>query len=164
MRRFTAFCAAAVCAALLLALTACSKPLMTAEELSRFAALESSGGIGLPSGTPMTRTYVSGSFTATLRGFLPDYAESDDNRALAVVQEFQSDVFLIRVRGLDTSGLKVGEAYVFTVAPTELDAPMPSVERAGMSIAYYLEITGVRPANDDELGLASLQLTVAPAV
>ena len=105
------------------------------------------------------KTKVSGSFTVTVREVLPDYVLDDFTPNMAVVTEFQSSPFMMYVGEEIGRRLEAGTTYVFTIESTTLNFSMDTLEQMGMcSIVWFLDIVDVRPANEDECGLESLQI------
>ena len=111
-----------------------------------------------------TKTTISGSFTVCVRDVIPDYCMDDVTKNVAVVTEFQSEPFTLFVGEEIANQLEIGQNYVFTINPIEVDEAKEDV--AGMSLASLVwelpefEITEFRLANEDELGLESLALTI----
>ena len=110
------------------------------------------------------KTTVSGSFTVGVREVIPDYCSDNVTPTVAVVTEFQSYPFTIFVGEEIGSQLEAGEVYVFTIKPIVVDYTKESLEKMQLSsLAWELpgfEITDFRLANEEELGLGSLQLTI----
>ena len=111
-----------------------------------------------------TKTTISGSFTVCVRDVIPDYCMDDVTKNVAVVTEFQSNPFTLFVGEEIANQLEIGKNYVFTINPIEVDKAKENLE--GMSLASLVweltefEITEFRLANEDELGLESLTLTI----
>lgn len=110
------------------------------------------------------KTTVSGSFTVSVRDVIPDYCFDDVTPSVAVVTEFQSYPFTIFVGEEIGSQLEVGEAYVFTIKPMVVDYSKDYLNSLSLSSLVWelpdFEITDFRLANEDELGLESLCLTI----
>ena len=110
------------------------------------------------------KTTVSGSFTVTVRNVIPDYCMDDSTPNVAVVTEFQSYPFTLFVGEEIGKELVVGETYVFTINPIVVDDTKESLESMSLSSLVWelpgFEITDFRVANDNELGLESLRLTI----
>lgn len=110
------------------------------------------------------KTTVSGSFTVGVRDVIPDYSSDNLTPNVAVVTEFQSYPFTIFVGEEIGSQLEAGEVYVFTIKPIVVDYPKEYL--AGMNLSSLVwelpdfEITDFRLANENELGLESLCLTI----
>ena len=109
-------------------------------------------------------TTVSGSFTVSVRDIIPDYCVDDVTPNVAVVTEFQSYPFTIFVGEEIGSQLAVGEVYVFTIKPMTVKYSKDYLESMSLSSLVWelpeFEITDFRLANEDELGLESLSLTI----
>lgn len=110
------------------------------------------------------KTTVSGSFTVGVRDVIPDYCLDDVTPSVAVVTEFQSYPFTIFVGEEIGSQLEVGEVYVFTIKPMVVDYSKDYLESLNLSSLVWelpdFEITDFRLADEDELGLESLCLTI----
>lgn len=112
----------------------------------------------------VTKTTISGSFTVCVRDVIPDYCMDNVTKNVAVVTEFQSNPFTVFVGEEIANQLEIGQNYVFTINPIEVDEAKEDIE--GMSLASLVwelpefEITEFRLANEDELGLESLTLTI----
>lgn len=114
--------------------------------------------------TPAARTTVSGSFTVNVRDVIPDYCFDDTTPNVAVVTEFQSYPFTIFVGEEIGKQLEVGKNYVFTIKPIIVDETKEYLKGMYLSSLVWelpeFEITEFRLANEDELGLDSLRLTI----
>lgn len=110
------------------------------------------------------KTTVSGSFTVGVRDVIPDYCFDDRTPNVAVVTEFQSYPFTIFVGEEIGSQLEVGETYVFTIKPIVVEYSKEYLEKMSLSSLVWelpdFEIVDFRLANEDELGLESLCLTM----
>jgi len=107
---------------------------------------------------------ISGSFTASVFGVIPEHP-NDTIPTVAVVSEFQRYPFTVYVgeeiaRQLESAD----EPHVFTIAPVTVDCPKEDVEAMELSSLVWefreIRVTEVRLAREDELGLASLHLTI----
>ena len=105
---------------------------------------------------------LSGTFTATVRGLIPDYVTDDTTPAMAVVTLFQCPPFLIYT-GEFTEQLEAGETYVFEIRPEELEitaeeyeinAPDPEL----VFPKYNLRLAGFRESTESDWGLDSVHL------
>lgn len=113
-------------------------------------------------------TTISGSFTATFRDMIPDYCLDDVTPCVAVVSDFQSypyTVFVGEELGIELDAqLQPGEVYVFSIEPVTVNYSKEELERLYTSSLVWeipgLKITDVRPAEEGELGLNSLYLTI----
>ena len=107
---------------------------------------------------------VSGAFTVGVRDVIPDYCFDDVTPNIAVVTEFQSYPFTIFVGEEIGRQLKVGEVYVFTIEPIVVESSKEYLEKLNLSSLVWelpdFEITDFRLANENELGLESLRLTI----
>ena len=110
------------------------------------------------------KTTVCGSFTVGVRDVIPDYCSDNVTPNVAVVTEFQSYPFTIFVGEEIGSQLEAGEIYVFTIKPIVVDYPKEYLEGMKLSSLVWelpdFEITDFRLANENELGLESLCLTI----
>ena len=110
------------------------------------------------------KTKVSGSFTVGVRSVIPDYCFDDVTPNVAVVTEFQSYPFTLYVGEEIASQLEVGEIYVFTIKPIEVEYSKEYLTSMDLSSLVWelpgFEITDFRLANDNELGMESLCLTI----
>lgn len=110
------------------------------------------------------QSIVSGSFTVGVRDVIPDYCLDDFTPNVAVVTEFQSYPFTVYVGEEIGRQLEIGQVYVFTIEPIVVDFPKEYLEKLELSSLVWdlpgFKITDFRLANDDELGLASLRLTI----
>ena len=119
-----------------------------------------------PQPAPAESCTISGSFTATVRDVIPDYCLDDTTPLVAVVTEFQSQPFTVYVG--EELGKKLleeqnGQPLVFTVTPLTVDRSREEVQKlstASLLREFNLQITDCRPAEDGELGLESLHLTI----
>ena len=104
-----------------------------------------------PQPAPAESCTIGGSFTATVRDVIP---------------EFQSQPFTVYVG--EELGKKLleeqnGQPLVFTVTPLTVDRSREEVQKlstASLLREFNLQITDCRPAEDGELGLESLHLTI----
>lgn len=107
---------------------------------------------------------VSGSFTVSVQDVIPDKSLNDTTPSVAVVAEFQSYPFTIFVGEEIGRQLKAGEVYVFTIEPVTVEYSKEYLESLSLSSLVWelngLKITDFRLATEDELGLASLCLTI----
>ena len=110
------------------------------------------------------KTTVSGSFTVCVRDVIPDYCMDDVTKNVAVVTEFQSNPFTVYVGEEIANQLEIGQNYVFTINPIEVDEAKEDLEEMSLSSLVWelpeFEITDFRLANENELGLESLTLTI----
>ena len=110
------------------------------------------------------KTTVSGSFTVCVRDVIPDYCMDDVTKNVAVVTEFQSNPFTVFVGEEIANQLEIGQNYVFTINPIEVDEAKEDLEEMSLaSLVWELpefEVTEIRLANEDEIGLESLTLTI----
>lgn len=119
-----------------------------------------------PQPAPAESCTIGGSFTATVRDVIPDYCLDDTTPLVAVVTEFQSQPFTVYVG--EELGKKLleeqnGQPLVFTVTPLTVDRSREEVQKlstASLLREFNLQITDCRPAEDGELGLESLHLTI----
>lgn len=106
---------------------------------------------------------ISGSFTAQVRGVIPDYVV-DEKPRIAIVTEFQGFPFLLHVGPEIGKQLVEGEIYVFTIEPVSVDFSKEDLKGASLfMLAKELPgfvITDFRLANEDEIGLDSLYPTI----
>lgn len=110
---------------------------------------------------------VSGSFTATLRDVIPDYCLDDVTPCVALVSDFQSypyTVFVGEELGAELDKQPQPEVYVFSIDPVTVNCSKEELDSLYTSSLVWeipgLRITDVRPAEENELGLNSLQLTI----
>lgn len=111
---------------------------------------------------------ISGSFTATFRDMIPDYCLDDVTPCVAVLSDFQSypyTVFVGEELGVKLDKeLEPGEVYVFSIEPITVNYSKEELEGLYTSSLAWetpdFRITDVRPAEENELGLSSLQLTI----
>ena len=110
------------------------------------------------------QSIVSGSFTVGVRDMIPDYCLDDFTPNVAVVTEFQSYPFTLYVGEEIGRQLEIGQVYVFTIEPIVVDFPKEYLEKLELSSLVWdlpgFKIIDFRLANDDELGLESLHLTI----
>ena len=97
-----------------------------------------------PQPAPAESCTISGSFTATVRDVIPDYCLDDTTPLVAVVTEFQSRPFTVYV------GEELGKKLL----------EVQKLSTASLLREFNLQITDCRPAEDGELGLESLHLTI----
>jgi hypothetical protein len=111
-----------------------------------------------------TKTTVSGSFTVGVRDVIPDYCFDDVTANVAVVTEFQSYPFTMYVGEEIGKQLEIGQVYVFTIEPIEVEFSKEYLEKMELSSLVWdlpgFEIKEFRLANENELGLNSLRLTI----
>lgn len=150
-----------------LALTACGVPQSDYDALreERDALADQLARLQSGDTAPETvRTAVGGTFSATVRGLMPDYCLDDTTPRVAVVTIFQSPPFTLPVGELAPE-LTVGETYVFTiespgeveVTPARYQAGPPPVEE---SVAcYHMRATSARLAGEGERGMVPDTLT-----
>ena len=115
---------------------------------------------GKESATPLQKyARFSGAFTASVGKLTPDYYAMPGNTC-AVVHFFQDGPFLLRFDEDVTGKLEEDKAYVFEFSTFETlipqDAQYPDIK----DYASLINVTGYRPAKDDEMGLASKLPTV----
>ena len=107
---------------------------------------------------------ISGSFTVTVRNILPDYLLDDSTPSVAVVTPYQSNLFALDVSYEIASQLEVGKTYVFTVKPVFADYSVDMLHGLGTAALFALipalEVDNFRLADENEIGLYSLQLTI----
>lgn len=111
---------------------------------------------------------ISGSFTATFRDMIPDYCLDDVTPCVAVLSDFQSypyTVFVGEALGVKLDKeLEPGEVYVFSIEPITVNYSKEELEGLYTSSLAWetpgFRITDVRPAEENELGLSSLYLTI----
>ncbi|MBQ5675909.1 MAG: hypothetical protein IIV45_12700 [Lachnospiraceae bacterium] len=110
------------------------------------------------------KTTVSGSFTVCVRDVIPDYCMDDVTKNVAVVTEFQSNPFTVYVGEEIANQLEMGQNYVYTINPIKVDEAKEDLEEMSLSSLVWelpeFEITDFRLANENELGLESLTLTI----
>lgn len=110
------------------------------------------------------KTTVSGSFTVSVRDVIPDYCMDNITPNVAVVTEFQGYPFTIFVGEEIGKQLEIGKIYVFTIRPVVIDYTKEYLQEMNLSSLVWelpeFEITDFRLANEDELGLDSLQLKI----
>ncbi len=112
---------------------------------------------------------LSGGFTATVRGFMPDYVYSDDNSNIVILTLFQDTPFLISKYNFAdvnlSEELEIGETYYFQFEDSYLSgitlsevsdnsymSPTEAIENYGVTIE------GFRAPTEDEQGLNSVQI------
>ena len=109
-------------------------------------------------------TTVSGSFNVCVRDIIPDNCFDDVTPNVAVVTEFQSYPFTVFVGEEIGSQLEIGKVYVFTIKPIVVGYTKEHLEGMKLSSLVWelpgFEITDFRLANEDEIGLDSLCLTI----
>lgn len=107
---------------------------------------------------------ISGGFTATVREVLPDYCLDNVTPSVAVVTEFQSGPFIISLGEELASELVIGENYVFEIEPKEVQVATGTESNSNNTVVllnqYNLRVVSYRVAEEDELGLESLTLSV----
>lgn len=107
---------------------------------------------------------VSGSFTVSVRSVIPDYCYDDKTPTVAVVTEFQSYPFTMYVGEEIAEQLEPDNTYVFTIKPMVVDYSKEYLEQLNLSSFVWefpdFEITDFRLANEEELGMSSLSLTI----
>lgn len=110
------------------------------------------------------KTTISGSFTVCVRDIIPDYCMDGVTSTVAVVTEFQSYPFTVFVGEEIGSQLEVDKIYVFSIDPIVVDYPKEYLQQLNLSSIVWefsdFEITDFRLANEDELGMESLTLTI----
>lgn len=111
----------------------------------------------------INKTIISGEFTVCVRDVIPDYCLDDVTPCVALVTEFQSYPFTIYVGEEIGSQLEIGNQYVFSIEPVEVNYSVEELEKRNLSSLVWeideFKITGFRLAKEEELGLGSLQLT-----
>lgn len=111
----------------------------------------------------VNRTIISGEFTVGVRDVIPDYCFDNVTPCVAIATQFQSYPFTIFVGEEIGAQLEKGKQYVFSVEPVEVSYSVDELERMCLSSLVWeisgLKISGFRLAEEDELGLGSLQLT-----
>lgn len=107
---------------------------------------------------------VSGSFTVCVRDVIPDYCFDYTTPNVAVVTEFQNYPFTIFVGEEIGRQLKNGEVYVFTIEPVVVEYSKEYLKSLYLSSLVWelpgLKIVDFRLADEDEIGLDSLRLTI----
>ena len=109
---------------------------------------------------------ISGSFTVTVHEVIPDYGVDSDIPGVAVVTEFQSHPFTIRVGeeiGRKLIDEQADNVFVFTIEPIEVDCSKEDVQKMELSSIVWefpVKIKDYRVAEENELGLESLHLTI----
>lgn len=105
---------------------------------------------------------ISGSFTVSVHDVLP---WDSFTPSVAVVSEFQSYPFTVFVG--DEIGKELADrqddVFVFTIEPIEVNRSKEDVQNMRLSSIVWefrIKITDCRPAEENELGLASLCLTI----
>lgn len=110
------------------------------------------------------KSKISGSFSVNVLNVILDYSFDATTPNIALVSEFQSYPFTMFVGEEIAEQLKVGEVYVFTIKPIEVNETKEYLESLCLSSLvwelYDFEITDVRLANENEIGLESLRLTI----
>ncbi len=106
---------------------------------------------------------LTGSFTAQVRGVIPDYV-MDEKPRIAIVTEFHGFPFLIHVGTEIGSQLVEGEIYVFTFEPMPVNYSKEDLDSVSLKAmnekSRGFVITDFRLANEDEIGLSSLRPTI----
>lgn len=113
--------------------------------------------------TELITVKISGGFTATVRGLIPDYVLDGWTPREAIVTEFMSDPYTLYVGDL-AQQLEIEETYVFEIEPEIVQVSESELKRINIcdpkTVIYFrLTISNVRIAGDDEIGLASKSLT-----
>ena len=109
---------------------------------------------------------ISGSFTVSVREVIPDYCLDDSTPNVAVVTEFQSYPFTLFVGeevGRELFNKQSSGPYVFTIEPIKVNRSKDEVKNMNLSSIVWefpIKITKCRLAEENELGLESLQLTI----
>lgn len=110
------------------------------------------------------RATISGSFTATVRAITPNYVLDDTTPSTAVVTCYQQTPFTVSLGEALASQVQVGETYVFEIESKRVNLmndPTDTAQTISPEKAiplYNLQISTVRPAKEDELGLNSSEL------
>ena len=111
----------------------------------------------------VSRTIISGEFTVGVRDVIPDYCLDNVTPCVALVTEFQSYPFTIYVGEEIGAQLENETQYVFSIDPIEVNYSVEELQKMNLSSLVWeisgLKITGCRLAEEDELGLDSLQLS-----
>ncbi len=111
-----------------------------------------------------SQSTISGSFTVGVRDVIPDYCYDNTTPTVAVVTEFQSYPFTIFVGEEIGKQLEPGNVYVFTIKPMVVNYPKEYLKQLDLSSIVWefsdFEIIDFRLANEDELGMGSLTLTI----
>ena len=109
---------------------------------------------------------VSGSFTVTVRGVIPDYVVDDEPR-IAIVTEYLDYPFLLTVGDEIGRQLVEGEAYVFTMEPMEVELVRRNSEKKRVDVTpreldelVGIKVVDFRLATEGEMGVASLHPTI----
>jgi len=115
-----------------------------------------------PEKTDTVRVKLSGTFTATVRAMIPDYATDDTTPLMAAVTLFQSTPFMI-VTDNFTEQLEAGETYVFEIKEQVVDIPLSEYERGYpdpevVFPKYNLRLSGFRESVESDWGLDSVHL------
>lgn len=104
--------------------------------------------------------HIGGTFTAMVRGKIPDYVTSSETPSVAVVTLFQSTPFLLFFDNPDEAmeQLEAGEYYVFEISGKQVEMSRAEYEEepgfADRMIARYgLTISDFRIAGEDEIGI-----------
>ena len=118
-----------------------------------------------PSQVPVrTTAKISGEFTATVRSLHPDYILDAVTPSLSAVTPYQSNLFMLNVGQEIAAHLEIGQTYVFTVNTVFSDYSKDMLQSLSTAALFELipdlQVTGFRPAEDGETGLASLKLTI----
>lgn len=113
---------------------------------------------------PKEQAMLTGSFTAQVRGVLPDYVIYEEEPNMAIVTAFEEFPFIIYVGTERASQMVVGETYVFTFEPTPVDFTQEELETMSLQYVYQktggLVITDYRIANLNEKWTGSLRPTI----
>lgn len=103
---------------------------------------------------------ISGTFTAMVRGMIPDYVISSDTPSVAIVTLFQDTPFLLFFNdpAKAAAELEVGTYYVFQISEKQVEMTRAEYEEeAGfadeMIARYGLTISDFRMAGEDEIGI-----------
>ncbi len=110
------------------------------------------------------KTTISGSFTVCVRDVIPDYVFDNTTPSVAIVTQFQSPPFTLRVGADIGSKLEKGKQYVFTIEPFTVEYPKELVKQMDISSLENefpdFRVTDFRFADKGETGMSSLCLTI----
>lgn len=104
------------------------------------------------------RALASGGFTATVHALMQDYV-LDESLSVAVVTTFQDYPFTVCLGEELCAQLEVGETYVFEIEETTVTLYGGHIPDLRTALACYgLRVSGVRVAQEEEMGVASLNV------
>ncbi len=114
--------------------------------------------------TSSEKVTVRGSFSVTVYDVISDYCYDDVTLNTAIVSQFQSYPFTLYVGKEIGEQLEANQVYVFTIKPVVIDYPKELLEKMKLSSLVRelpdFEIIDFRLANEDEVGMESLNLTI----